>query len=300
MRTEFCKHERLSSTSHNLHRVTRYTACVNRNFIIVLGVIVVFALAFMWLSPRSTSSGTTSPVPQPASLPTTTEPNSSEPGTTPENPATATDTGGAPISPQVVSFEGQPRTLEGALDLELSGERLRLAALVNSQRVADVPIQDGRFKLELPGTLENTPMNKLSDLPLPNGDGRLQADPDVLGARVLLFAYEDSNDNNRLDEGEPSAEGTLSLANQDPNMRGFFRTQLYLLSGPAQLKDTQDSPTGAKGYFRYDLDLSAGWNIIQGEFGSNGYDIRAASGDAWDVSTPLTPRQPGPGGFEPR
>ena len=171
---------------------------------------------------------------------------------------------------------------------------------MNSQRVADVPIENGRFKLELPGNLENTPMNNLADLPLPNGDGRLQADPDVLGARVLLFAYEDINDNKRLDEGEPSAEGTLSQANQDPNMRGFFRTQLYVLSGPAQLKDTQDSQTGAKGYFRYDLDLSAGWHVIQGEFGSNGYDVREATGNAWDVSAPLTPKQPGPSGFEPR
>ncbi len=281
---------------------------MNRNVFIVLGVIVVLALAFVWLSPRnSTTSDTTSPVPQPvtATPPTTTEPNPSEPnpsepGTTPDNPGTATDTGGTPISPRVVSAEVQPRTLEGALDLGIVGERLRLAALVNSQRVADVPIQAGRFKLELPGKLENTPMNKLSDLPLPNGDGRLQADPDVLGARVLLFAYEDTNDNKRLDEGEPSAEGTLNLAGQDPNLRGFFRTQLYLLSGPAQLKETQDSQTGARGYYRYDLDLSAGWNIIQGEFASNGYDIRVASGDAWDVSAPITPKQPGPSGFEPR
>jgi hypothetical protein len=184
--------------------------------------------------------------------------------------------------------------LEGGIDLPLEGDALRVAVLVGNQRVADAPAPGGKFRIALPEKLENVPLNALSDVPLPHGEGRLQSTDGALGAVAHVFAYQDANGNKRLDEGEPSVEGELSRTDLAPDLRGFFKNELVLNSKQASLNEAQDSRTGAKGYYRYKLDLNPGWHVLEGEFGSNGYDVREATGSGWNLVVPFKPAAPGP------
>lgn len=245
----------------------------------MLVLIVVAALLFVLLSPRPQ---------QTASSPTPSSPASPSPPSS-SNPASPSVTPPTPTNLQVSS-----RVLEGGIDLPLEGGKLRVAVLIGTERVADAPAPGGKFRLTLPATLQDVPLNALGDVPLPHGDGRLQSTDGALAATARVFAYQDTNGNARLDEGEPSAEGALSKTGIAPNLRGFYKNQLVLTFKVSGLNEAQDSRTGAKGYYRYKLDLNPGWHVIQGEFGSNGYDVREATGSGWDLVVPFKPAAPGP------
>ena len=236
----------------------------------MLVVIALAALGFVLLNPRPQM------VLNPASSP-------ASPSAAPSNPA-------APPTP--TSLDVAPRVLEGGIDLPLEGD-VRVAVLVGTEHVADVPAPGGKFRLTLPAKLTDVPLNALNDLALPHGDGRLQS-LDGLGAPARVFAYRDTNKNARLDDGEPSVEGSLSKTGIAPDVRGFYKNQLVLISKDASLNEAQDSRSGAKGYYRYKLDLSPGWHVIQGEFGSNGYDVREGTGSDWDLVVPFKSAAPGP------
>jgi hypothetical protein len=251
---------------------------VKRSLPIVLVLLVVVALGFVLLSPRSSQvTSSTSP-----SSPTPVSP-------TPTNPANSS------VSPPTpTNLEVSSRVIEGGIDLPLEGDTLRVAVLVGTQRVADAPAPGGKFRIALPEKLENVPLSALSDIPLPHGDGRLQSSDGALAAMAHVFAYQDANGNKRLDEGEPSAEGELSKTDVAPDLRGFFKNELVLTSKATSLNEDQDSRTGAKGYYRYQLSLAPGWHVLEGEFGSNGYDVREATGSGWNLVVPFKPAAPGP------
>lgn len=258
---------------------------MNRSLPIVLGVLVVVALGFVWFNPRA----------QAPSSPVSSGPVSSSPA--PSGPAAVTppglQTASVPAVSTPTSLQVAPRILEGGIDLLLEGQ-LRVAVLVGTQRVADAAAPGGKFRLTLPARLTDVPMNALEDVPLPHGDGRLQSTDGALAVTARIFAYQDTNKNARLDEGEPSVEGSLSKTGIAPDVRGFYKNQLVLTSKAASLNEDRDSRTGAKGYYRYKLTLDPGWHVIQGEFGSNGYDVREASGSGWDLVVPFKPALPGP------
>ncbi len=241
----------------------------------MLVLVVVVALGFVLLSPRS-----------PQATSSATPPTNPSSPTNPANPSVSSPT---PTNLQVPS-----RVLEGGIDLPLEGNTLRVAVLIGTQRVADAPAPGGKFRLALPATLENVPLSALSDVPLPHGDGRLQSTDGALAATAHVFAYQDSNGNKRLDEGEPSVEGELSKTDVAPDLRGFFKNELVLTSKATSLNQDQDSRTGSKGYYRYKLDLNPGWHVLQGEFGSNGYDVHEATGSGWNLVVPFKPTAPGP------
>ena len=251
---------------------------MNRNLTVVLAVIAVAAIGFVLLSPKpqTTSSAATPTTPSAAILTT--------PSATPPSPI--------PAAPIPTSLEVAPLVIEGGIDLPLEGE-VRVAVLIGTDRVADAAAPGGKFRLTLPAKLTDAPLNALSDISLPHGDGRLQP-ANALGATARVFAYQDINKNARLDEGEPSVEGALSKSGIAPDVRGFYKNQLVLTSKTSSLNEAQDSRTGAKGYYRYKLDLNPGWHVIQGEFGSDGYDVREAAGSDWDLVVPFKPSAPGP------
>ncbi len=236
----------------------------------VLAVIAMAALGFVLLSPKpQTTSSATAPT---------------VPSATPPTPI--------PAAPIPTSLEVAPLVIEGGIDLPLEGA-VRVAVLIGTDRVADAAAPGGKFRLTLPAKLTDAPLNPLSDMSLPHGDGRLHS-ANALGATARVFAYQDTNKNARLDEGEPSVEGALSKAGTAPDVRGFYKNQLVLTSKTSSLNESQDSKTGAKAYYRYKLDLNPGWHVIQGEFGSNGYDVREATGSDWDLVVPFKPSVPGP------
>ncbi len=251
---------------------------MKRSLPTVLVLIVVVALGFVLLSPRS---------PQVASSAALSSAAPSSP--TPTNPANPSVSSPTPTNLQVPS-----RVIEGGIDLPLEGNTLRVAVLVGTQRVADAPAPGGKFRISLPEKLENVPLSALADVPLPHGDGRLQSTDGALAATAHVFAYQDANGNKRLDEGEPSVEGELSKTDVAPDLRGFFKNELVLTSNTSSLNQDQDSRTGSKGYYRYKLDLNPGWHVLQGEFGSNGYDVREATGSGWNLVVPFKPTAPGP------
>ncbi len=246
----------------------------------MLVLIVLVALGFVLLSPRSPQVASS------AAPSSSTPPTNASPPTNPANPSVS--------APTPTNLQVPARVLEGGIDLPLEGETLRVAVLVGTQRVADAPAPGGKFRIALPATLENAPLSALPDVPLPHGDGRLQSSDGALAAIAHVFAYQDANGNKRLDEGEPSVEGELSRADVAPDLRGFFKNELVLTSNTSSLNQDQDSRTGAKAYYRYKLDLNPGWHVLQGEFGSNGYDVREATGSGWNLVVPFKPAAPGP------
>ena len=182
------------------------------------------------------------------------------------------------------------------MDLGPQAPADRVAVRIGGMTVADVPVENDRYRVTLPGTLKNVPLRSLDTVVLPNGEGRLRGQ-DALGSGVTFLGYQDQNGNGQLDQNEPNAEATPFKATLEAGMRGFFRHRAILISAPAALEETQDSDTGAKGYYRYKLKLQPGWHMIEGEFGSNGYDIREATGTKWDLLQPFKPNT-GPSGFE--
>ena len=211
----------------------------------------------------------------------------------------------ASSSPEITAPSGEPtvrvevpeRTLAGLVETPTPLSKPYVAALIGSQVIARVAVNDNEYKLILPAKLENAALTGLENMKLPNGEGRLRGDGTV-GAPVRFVAFDDTNGNTQPDPDETSVDLAPFKAGQDGAMRGFFRYGLVIVSGDASLKETQDHPTGAKGFYRYDLEFDPGWHLIEGEFASQGYDIRESSGNRFDLIVPRTPSGKGPSGLE--
>jgi hypothetical protein len=211
----------------------------------------------------------------------------------------------APSSPEVSAFSSNSglsinipeRTLEGAVETPTPLANPHLAALIGSQVIAQTAVKDNAYKLTLPAKLENAALTDLEEVKLPNGEGRLKGDGAV-GAAVQFVAFDDANGNSQPDPIEASVNLAPFKAGQDAAMRGFFRYGMVIVSKASGLKETQDHPTGAKNFYRYDLEFSPGWHVIEGEFASQGYDIRESTGNQFDLIVPRTPSGKGPSGLE--
>ena len=183
-------------------------------------------------------------------------------------------------------FSVKPRVLSGNAIPPQAVDHLRVALLLSGTSVAESAVSNGQYRLELPAEIKLPPIT-LKDVKLVHGDGRLPES--ALGAELQLLMYDDQNNNALLDSGEPQLEATLFTPNTDPNLRAFFRYQLLLVNSDVRFVETQDSATGAKDYYRYNLPLQTGWNILEGELASNGYDMRLRSDEKWDILAALPP-----------
>jgi hypothetical protein len=212
-------------------------------------------------------------------------------------PATSSSEVSASSGNSSVSIDIPERTLEGAVETPTPLANPHVAALIGSQVIARAAVKDNGYRLILPAKLENVALTDLAEVKLPNGDGRLKGDGAV-GATVQFVAFDDANNNTQPDTDEISVNLAPFKAGQDNAMRGFFRYGMVIVSKASSLKETQDHPTGAKGFYRYDLEFNPGWHVIEGEFASQGYDIRESSGNQFDLIVPRTPSGKGPSGLE--
>jgi hypothetical protein len=201
-----------------------------------------------------------------------------------------------PSSNSGVSVNIPERTLEGVVETPTPLSKPYVAALVGSQVIAQTAVKDNGYRLILPAKLENAALTGLEDVKLPNGEGRLKGDGAV-GATVQFVAFDDANGNSQPDADETSVNLALFKAGQDAAMRSFFRYEMVIVSKTSSLKETQNHPTGAKGFYRYNLEFDPGWHVIEGEFASQGYDIRESSGNKFDLVVPRTPSGKGPSGL---
>lgn len=176
------------------------------------------------------------------------------------------------------------RVLTGQAISPQAVKNLHVVLLVAGQAVADSAVVNNTYKLELPAQIA-APLTSLKDVQLLHGDGRLPES--VLGADTKLVMYNDQNNNKILDSGEPQLEAAFFTPKTNPNLRGFFKYKIVLLLAAASLTETQDSATGAKGYYRYNLPMVAGWNMLEGELASNGYDMRLRNDNTWDIFAAL-------------
>jgi hypothetical protein len=202
-----------------------------------------------------------------------------------------------PSSQTNITVEVPERTLEGVVETPSPLSNPYVAALIGSQVIARAQIKDDVYKLTLPAKLEDLALTGLEDVKLPNGDGRLQGD-DAVGATVQFVAFDDANGNTQSDPDEAKVNLVPFKAGQSAAMRGFFRYGMVIVSKASGLKETQDHLTGAKGFYRYDLEFAPGWHVIEGEFASQGYDIRESGGDKFDLIVTSAPSGKGPSGFE--
>jgi hypothetical protein len=214
-----------------------------------------------------------------------------------EVPATSSKEVTPPSNNSGVSVNIPERTLAGLVETPSPLAKPYVAALIGSQVIAWAAVKDNEYKLILPAKLENAELTGLEEMKLPNGEGRLRGDG-VLGAALRFVAFDDANANTQPDSDEASIDLVPFKAGQEEAMRGFFRYGLVLVSGDASLQETQDHPTGAKGFYRYDLEFNPGWHMIEGEFASQGYDIRESTGNQYDLIVPRTPNGKGPAGLE--
>jgi hypothetical protein len=214
-----------------------------------------------------------------------------------QTPASSSPEASASSSNVGVSITIPERTLEGAVETPTPLANPHVAALIGSQVIARAAVKDNGYTLILPAKLENAALTDLEDVKLPNGEGRLKGDGAV-GAAVTFVAFADTNNNTQPDPDETSINLAPFKAGQDEAMRGFFRYGLVLVSKAASLKETQDHPTGAKNFYRYDLEFDPGWHVIEGEFVTQGYDIRESTGNQFDLIVPRTPSGKGPSGLE--
>lgn len=189
----------------------------------------------------------------------------------------------APTAGLVVS----PRVFEGAAVFPPQPETIRLAAIAGGVVVADSPIVNNTYKLELPAKIpDGIGFTVLENLSLLHGEGRLKASPGVKAAEVRLVFYQDANKNAAYEPGEPQLESTLFQAGANPELQGFFQHKLILLNGLASLNDSQPTASGTKDYYKYKLDLKAGWVLLESEL-TGSYEVSEASGSNWDVVLPL-------------
>jgi hypothetical protein len=218
--------------------------------------------------------------------------------------STAT-TDGTPITNLNIS----ERTISGLVETPSPLAQPYVAALIGSQVIARTAVKDNEYTLILPASLETTGLTGLEQVKLPNGEGRLKAagaaagagdgvSDDVVGANIQFVAFDDANGNSQPDTTETSVSLVPFRAGQDEAMRGFFRYGLLVLSKAARLKETQDHPTGAKGFYRYDLELAPGWRVIEGELASQGFDVRQSTGNNFDLIVPRVPSGNKPAGLE--
>jgi hypothetical protein len=219
----------------------------------------------------------------------------------PANPVVAPETSNPEVnassSDSGMSVNIPERTLEGAVEIPTPLANPHVAALIGSQVIAQAAVKDNGYTLILPAKLENAALTDLGQVKLPNGEGRLKGDGAV-GATVQFVAFDDANGNTQPDPDEASVNLAPFKAGQDDAMRGFFRYGLVIVSKTSSLKEIQDHPTGAKKFYRYDLEFDPGWHVIEGEFASQGYDIRESTGSKFDLIVPRTPSGKGPAGLE--
>lgn len=182
------------------------------------------------------------------------------------------------------SLTVMPLTLSGAVQAPSSDLPVRVSAMLNGAIIADSAVKDGQYRLELPASVP-TPSGKLSDLTLLHGEGRLMGSGTA--DELQLLVYQDANRNAAYDAGEPKLEPVLLPAGKDPNLRAYFKYKFLLLSDDANLTASEDNPSGAKNFYRYAVNAKRGYNILQGEFTSNGFEMTVASGADWDLLTAL-------------
>lgn len=190
-------------------------------------------------------------------------------------PTPATNTAGLTVAPLI---------LGGAVEAPSSELPVRVTALLAGASIADSAVKDRQYRLELPANVP-APRGALGNLTLLHGEGRLTGNGTA--DELQLLVYQDENRNAAYDVGEPKLEPVLLPAGQDANLRAYFRYKILLLSDDANLTGSQDNPTGAKDYYRYAIAAKRGYNILQGEFASNGYQMTVASGADWDLLTAL-------------
>jgi hypothetical protein len=178
------------------------------------------------------------------------------------------------------------RTLSGKVFAPQQVASLTVGLLVADTLVSSAKVQNGDYSLELPSQLPFA-LGTLDNTQLLHGDGRLPSG--TLGSDTKLIMFDDQNNNSALDGGEPQLEASLFPPDKAPNLQGLFRYKLLLLGSPARLIESQDSATGTKDFYRYDLPLESGWNVLEGEFASNGYDVRLRSETTWNI-LPMLPR----------
>ncbi len=186
--------------------------------------------------------------------------------------------------PQALSTTVKARVLEGTANSPQAVENLRVVLVADGLALADSAVTAGRYRLELPSQIIST-LESLKDVQLVHGDGRLPEN--VLGTDTKILMYDDQNKSGALDSGEPQLEAALFPPKTDPNLRTFFKYKVLLLGSASRFIETQDTATGTKGYYRYNLPLQSGWNILEGELASNGYDVRLRPENSWDIFAAL-------------
>ncbi len=182
------------------------------------------------------------------------------------------------------SLSVAPLTLSGAVEAPTSDLPVRVSATVNGVNIADSAVKDGQYRLELPASVP-APSGQLGNLTLLHGEGRLTGTGTADEVQVLV--YQDANRNAAYDAGEPKLEPVLLPAGQDANLRAYFRYKVLLLSDDANLTGSEDNPSGAKDFYRYAVNAKRGYNILQGEFASNGFEMKIVDAPGWDLLTPL-------------
>jgi hypothetical protein len=203
----------------------------------------------------------------------------------------------SPVTAAPGALEVAPLTLSGAVASPSSDVPVRVAALIGGTAVADSPVTGDTYKLELPGTV-GAPLSTTANISLLHGEARLPNDSSAAEVQILL--YQDANKNALYDPGEAKLEPALLQSGKDPALQGFFGYKILLLSTDETLKENQDNPTGAKNFYRYDITMKRGYNILEGEFASSGYEMRAVSGTNWDLLLPMSRGgKGGPPGFTP-
>jgi hypothetical protein len=188
-------------------------------------------------------------------------------------------------------LEVNARVLEGAISAPPSEVPLRVAALVNGFPIAESGVEDNKYRLELPAKVDLTP-TPMSNIDLLHGEARLPGN----GLDLQLIMYQDVDNNNRFDQGDPKVIATVFPPGKDAELRGFFRYKIILIDQDTALKTQQDNPTGAKNFYRYDVQAKRGWNILEGELASNGFELRMREGNSWDLLPELPRGAGGDGG----
>jgi hypothetical protein len=186
------------------------------------------------------------------------------------------------------SLSVAPRVFEGSALFPLQAQTVRLAAIAGGVVVAESAVVNNKYKLELPAKIPDTvAFTLLENMNLLHGEGRLKAaDSTVKASDVKLVFYQDLNKNSAYDTGEPQLEGTLFKAGANLELQGYFGYKLILLNGAASLQESQDTASGTKGYYKYDLKLEPGWALIQSEL-TGSFEMTQAKGEKWDVVMPL-------------
>jgi hypothetical protein len=190
-------------------------------------------------------------------------------------------------NPVASSLVVDARVFDGGALFPPQPQTVRLAAIAGGIVVAESAIVGNKYKLELPAKIPDTvAFTLLENVNLLHGEGHLKAADGVKATDVKLVFYQDLNKNAVYDAGEPQLEGTLFQAGANLELQGFFQYKLILLNGAAALQESQDTATGTKGYYKYNLKLEPGWALIQSEL-TGSFEMTEAKGENWDVVMPL-------------